>query len=177
LSKNRFEAILRNFYFKDRGFNPVQDNWWDKLEHIFSILRQKYSFYWIPSINLTVDEIMLKFEGRITQKIIIPGKPIPTGFKIFALKDSGYIYNWECTRPGLAEGVLTEKKRVSVSIPNSNISVSLNPIQSVVIRLIKYLSIFIQKELSFHLFLDNLFVCWKSAIALKERGIAVTGTV
>jgi hypothetical protein len=33
------------------------------------------------------------------------------------------------------------------------------------------------KGLSFHLFLDNLFICWKSVIALKERGIAVTGTV
>jgi hypothetical protein len=36
---------------------------------------------------------MLKFKGRTTQKIIIPGKPIPTGFKIFALGDSGYTYN------------------------------------------------------------------------------------
>jgi hypothetical protein len=36
---------------------------------------------------------MLKFEGRSTQKITIPGKLIPTGFKIFALGDSGYIYN------------------------------------------------------------------------------------
>jgi Transposase IS4 len=69
---------------------------------------------------------MLKFKGRTTQKITIPGKPIPIGFKIFALGDSGYIYNWECIRPGLAEGVLTEKKRISVSISNSNISVFLN---------------------------------------------------
>jgi Transposase IS4 len=54
----------------------------------------------------------------------------------------------------------------------------LNPTQSVVICLIDCLSIYIQQnKLSFHLFLDNLFVCWKSAIALKERGIAVTGTV
>jgi hypothetical protein len=54
----------------------------------------------------------------------------------------------------------------------------LNPTQSVVIRLIDCLSIYIEKnKLSFHLFLDNLFVCWKSAIALKERGIAVTETV
>jgi hypothetical protein len=47
----------------------------------------------------------------------------------------------------------------------------------VVIRLIQCLSIYIKKEYSFYLFLDNLFVCWKSAITLKERGIAVTGTV
>ena len=39
------------------------------------------------------------------------------------------------------------------------------------------MAIYIEQGLDFHLFLDNLFVCWKSAIALKERGIAVTGTV
>jgi hypothetical protein len=47
----------------------------------------------------------------------------------------------------------------------------------VVIRLIQCLSIYIEKGYLFYLFLDNLFVCWKSAIALKERGIAVIGTV
>jgi Transposase IS4 len=93
LSKNRFESILSNFHFKDRGFNPEKGNWWDKLKLIFSILRQKCLFYWLPSTNLTVDEVMLKFEGRTSQKITIPGKPIPTGFKIFALGDSGYICN------------------------------------------------------------------------------------
>jgi hypothetical protein len=36
---------------------------------------------------------MLKFKGRSNQKIIISGKPIPTGFKLFTLGDSGYTYN------------------------------------------------------------------------------------
>jgi Transposase IS4 len=124
-----------------------------------------------------VDEIILKFEGRSSQKITISCKPIPTGFKLFALGDSGYIYNWECTRPGVAEGFLQEKKRVSISIPNSSISANLNLTQSVVIRLVNSLSKFTKDGLSFHLYLDNLFVCWKSVQALKERGIAVTGTV
>jgi Transposase IS4 len=85
---------LRNFHFKDCGLNPEKgSNWWDKLEPIFSILREKCAFYWLPSTNLTVDEIMLKFKGRTTQKITIPGKPIPIGFKIFALGDSGYTLN------------------------------------------------------------------------------------
>jgi Transposase IS4 len=57
LSKNRFESILCNLYFKDRGLNPSKDNWWDKLSPIFSILRQKSSYYWQPSTNLTIDEI------------------------------------------------------------------------------------------------------------------------
>ena len=177
LSKNRFEDILHNFHFKDRGMAPKKDNWWDKLEPIFSILRQKSVYYWLPSINLTINEVISKFEEKTTQKITISYKPILIEFKIFALGDSGYILNWECTRPGLAEGVLTEKKRISISISNPFISAFLNPTQSVVIRLIACLSIYIEKGRSFHLFLDNLFVCWKSAMALKERGIAITGTV
>jgi hypothetical protein len=44
------------------------------------------------------------------QKITIPDKPISIRFKLFALGDSGYTYNWEYTRPGLAEGVLIIKK-------------------------------------------------------------------
>jgi hypothetical protein len=79
---------------------------------------------------------MLKFKGRTAQKITILSKPISIGFKIFALGDSGYTYNWECVRPGLAEGVLTEKKRISISILNSTDFTLLNLTQSVVIRLI-----------------------------------------
>jgi hypothetical protein len=45
-----------------------------------------------------------------------------------------------------------------------------------VIRLIQCLSIYIEKGYLFHLFLDNLFICRKSAITLKEYRIAVTGT-
>ena len=46
-----------------------------------------------------------------------------------------------------------------------------------IIRLIKCLDIYIQKWLSFHIFLDNLFVCLKSVIILKEREITVTDIV
>ena len=71
---------------------------------------------------------MLKFKGRITQKIIIPYKPISIGFKIFALGDSGYIYNWKRVRPGLVKGVLMKKKQISITVFNSFISTFLNPI-------------------------------------------------
>ena len=62
------------------------------------------------------------------KKIIIPGKPIPIGFKIFALGDSGYTYNWKYTKPGLAKRVLIEKKRTSINISNSKLFSFLNPI-------------------------------------------------
>ncbi len=120
---------------------------------------------------------MLKYKERTSQKITIFDKSISTGFKLFALDDSGYIYNWKCIRPGITEGILRERKKISISILNSSISTSLNPTQSVIIRLTNSLSKFIKDELFFHFYLDNLFICWKSAQALKEREIAVTETV
>ena len=71
---------------------------------------------------------MLKIKRRLTQKITISIKSIFTGFKIFALGDFGYTYNWKCIRPGLAEGLITVKKYISVSILNSELSIFLNPI-------------------------------------------------
>ena len=143
-----------------------------------SILRQKSVFYWLSSTNITVDEVMIKYEGRTSQKVTIPNKSISTDSKIFALADFGYIFNWECTKPGLNEGLLTVKKCVSVSIPNSLKITLLTPTQSVFVRLTSCLSMFIeQKKLNFHMFLDNLFTSWKSVQTLKERGITVTETV
>ena len=52
---------------------------------------------------------MIKFKGRTLQKVTIPDKSIFIGFKIFTLTDSSYIFNWECTRPGLNE-IISRKK-------------------------------------------------------------------
>ncbi len=60
---------------------------------------------------------MLKYEGRTSQKITIPDKSIPTEFKLFALDDSGYIFNWECTKPGIAEEILRERKKFLFLFP------------------------------------------------------------
>ena len=82
-------------HFKDRGEKPssIGTNWWDKLDPIMSILRQKSVLYWLSSTNITVDEVMIKFESRTSQKVTIPDKPILIGFKIFTLVDSDYIFN------------------------------------------------------------------------------------
>ncbi len=69
---------------------------------------------------------MLKFKERTSQKIIISDKSIFIEFKLFALNDSGYIYNWEYIRPDIIKEILREKKKVSNSNSNSSISTSLN---------------------------------------------------
>ena len=46
---------------------------------------------------------MISFDGRSIQKVTILAKPIPVGLKLQGLGDKSYIYNWEATRPKLAE--------------------------------------------------------------------------
>ena len=99
---------------------------------------------------------MLRFEGRTSGSTTILGKPIPVGFKIFALADEGYIWNFEFTALGLIEGQGIGS--ISVSIPGTRNTTNLSNIQAVVIRLVSRLYSMISKDLSFHLYLDNLFI-------------------
>ena len=109
---------------------------------LFNLI-ENCSFYWLSSINLIVDKFMLKFKGRTTQKIIIFNKSILTEFKIFALEDFNYTYNWECIKFDFVEKILAEKKQIFVNILNSFLFSFLNSTQSIIIWLIKCLSIYI----------------------------------
>ncbi len=98
------------------------------LIELYAARRILFVRYIITSLNsLTPLTVILKFKERTSQKIIISNKSILTRFKLFALDDSGYIYNWKCARPGIIEEILRKKKKVFISILNSSISTSLNP--------------------------------------------------
>jgi len=46
---------------------------------------------------------MISFDGRSIQKVTILTKPIPVDLKLQGFRNKDYIYNWEATRPKLAE--------------------------------------------------------------------------
>ena len=174
ISKNRFEQITKYLHFRDRGPNAVVgESWWLKLGDVLPILRQKCQEYWDIGSHLTVDEIMISFDGRSIQKITIPAKPIPVGLKLQALGDKGYIYSWKATRPKLAE-FQQDTAKFSVIIPETTppVYTFLTATQSMIARLIESLL----KGRQFHLYLNNLFICWRLSQYLKLRDIALTGT-
>lgn len=178
LSKNRFEQITKYIHFRDRGPDAkIGESWWLKLGEVLPILRQSCQKYWEIGSFLTVDEIMISFDGRTVQKVTIPAKPIPVGLKLQGLGDEGYIYSWEATRPKLAEFQLSTVK-TSVLIPDTDppVLAYLTATQSMVARLVEPLLSLVALGRGFHLYLDNLFVCWRLSQYLKERGIALTGT-
>ena len=116
---------------------------------------------------------MISFDGRSIQKVTIPAKPIPVGLKLQGLGDKGYIYNWEATRPKLAE-FQQDSSKFSVAIPETTppVYAFLTATQSMVARLVESLP----KGRRFHLYLNNLFICWRLCQYLKLRDIALTGT-
>ena len=120
---------------------------------------------------------MIRFEGRSSGITTIPGKPVPTGLKYFALADSGYILNFECTMPGSLEGERTELlSNRRVILPEKGVDTKLSNTQAVVERLISPYYKLVSNSNRYHLYLDNLFVSWKLCYFLKQKGIAVTGT-
>jgi hypothetical protein len=123
-----------------------------------------------------MDKVMIKFEGRSSQIICIPAKPIPKGFKLEALADRGYILNWEASRPDRNEG---DSEKIYIPVPEDLKDLSKEPCltntQAIITRLAITLNPYLSTGRRFHFYLDNLFVCWRLYSYLKNKGIAVTG--
>jgi len=95
MARARYYHILRFLHFTDSNRNPVDrtgDRLW-KLRDLFEIPRTNFSKFYNPSEHLAIDEVIVKFRGRVLFKRYIPKKRRRFGIKMFKLCDStGYIY-------------------------------------------------------------------------------------
>lgn len=53
---------------------------------------------------MAVEEIMVRYEGHAKEATTIPGNPIPTGFKVWAIADSVFLFCWNWHVPGAKNG-------------------------------------------------------------------------
>uniref|UniRef100_A0A8H7N642 PiggyBac transposable element-derived protein domain-containing protein n=1 Tax=Bionectria ochroleuca TaxID=29856 RepID=A0A8H7N642_BIOOC len=143
--------------------------WSDHIQHISTSLFE-------PGTAISVDECMIRFKGRSSAKVTIPRKPTPTGLKVWAAAQQGYFLRWRFHLPAAAvkatrkpsqrrrpRGLLATKKAAD--------EISLAETQAVVLDLVLQLPI-----ASYHVFFDNLFSTPDLLRALRERGVAATGT-
>ena len=80
--------ILRFLYFTDNNRNGVDrtdDRLW-KIRDLFEIIRTKFSKFYNPSEHLVVDEVIVKFKGRVLFK-----QYIPKNGNVSASKCSNYV--------------------------------------------------------------------------------------
>jgi hypothetical protein len=93
MARARYYHILRFLHFTDNNRNGVDrkdDRLW-KLRDLFEIIRTNFSKFYNPSEHLAIDEVIVKFKGRVLFKQYIPKKRKRFGIKMFKLCDStGY---------------------------------------------------------------------------------------
>jgi hypothetical protein len=96
MARDRFLHILRFLHFADNSERPEQEEEYDrlwKLQTVFDTLNLAFAKFYNPSENLAVDEVIVKFNGRVIFRQYIPKKTKGFGIKIYKLRDkSVYTY-------------------------------------------------------------------------------------
>ena len=101
LSRDRFLLLLKFLHLADntkqvaRG-QPGYDKLF-KLRPFMDPVIRSFKEMFIPQQQLSIDEAMISYKGRLSFLQYLPKKPKKWGMKAWALADSklGYIYNWK----------------------------------------------------------------------------------
>lgn len=101
MTKNRFEELSCYLHFSDSSREPGRgDRDYDRLFKVRTVLdyvRNKCETNFLPSKNISVDEGMVGFRGRLSFRQYMPAKPTKYGIKVWMAADSsnGYVLNFD----------------------------------------------------------------------------------
>lgn len=101
MSSRRFELILKFLHFNDSSTQPSKgQTGYDKLYKIrplLNILLANFKNAYQPYQNISIDESMISYKGRLSFIQYLPKKPHKWGLKAWVLADSrnGYTWGWQ----------------------------------------------------------------------------------
>lgn len=177
---DRFEQLQSNLRLVSPGRDAYNNQSIQSLEPSSPFFRvnewsdhiQKASLrLYIPGTCIAVDECIIGYQGRSKETVVIPTKPTPEGFKVWAVAQKGYFLRWIWHTPNAALGPVAKQRSRKRKRAADNNSIALNPTQSVVVTLVNLLP-----KQTYHVFLDNLFSSPDLFRALRKEGIGATGT-
>ena len=85
IPRKQQEQIKRYFHILALELGNTKEYIYAKIEPLTSALGKAFQRYVVPSSMVSINKIMVRFIGRSSYKIKIPGKPIPKGYKIISL--------------------------------------------------------------------------------------------
>ncbi|GBP24853.1 PiggyBac transposable element-derived protein 4 [Eumeta japonica] len=94
MGKNRFASLLRFLRFDDKNTRSLRKSK-DKLapiRELWEYVNQNLKKFYLPGENLTIDEQLVPFRGRVSFKQYLPSKPDKHGMKIWWMCDSKTSY-------------------------------------------------------------------------------------
>jgi hypothetical protein len=121
---------------------------------------------WAPRRHLAIDECIQGFTGRSDATVNIPGKPTPTGYKIWVIAEHGYVLNWLYHRKGERYG--------PVNLDQSWLQKGFSKTEAVLLTLVTRLPTCGKGSI---IYLDNLFTSTRLCRALRSLGVGSCGTV
>lgn len=117
MTRDRFQLLLRFLHFNDNSETNKADKLY-KIRPIYDSITRSFSKVYTPSINLSIDEAMIRYFGRLSFKTYNPKKPAKYGMKAYKICDAtGYTYRFrmylgkeETGKPGIINLVLDMMK-------------------------------------------------------------------
>ncbi|KDN71679.1 hypothetical protein CSUB01_12622 [Colletotrichum sublineola] len=185
MSRDRFQLLLQRLrIFNTAEFQPVQraqpsrgrgqtqdqmPDVYRKVNQWSAHIQETGDSLYIPGSDLTVDEAMVRFTGRSLETTTIPTKPIPTGYKIWILAQSGYCIRWLWHVHGKGPYALVPQARPAGAATGK--LALLTSTQRVVTTLVSLLP-----AATYYVFLDNLFASIRLFRTLRNQQVGASGT-
>ena len=97
MTKNWFEAIIQFLHFSDSTREPQRAAAnYDRLFKVRVLLSRVHENIYEPSKNISIDEGMIAYKGRLSFRQYMPAKPTKYGIKVWmaAESDNGYVANF-----------------------------------------------------------------------------------
>jgi len=93
MSKNKYKVLHRFFHVSNNDCNKSSDLIY-KVRPLIDLCNDLFKRYNTPGKNLSIDETMVKFKGRIKFRQYIKSKPVKYGIKCYLICNSfnGYCY-------------------------------------------------------------------------------------
>ncbi|XP_038124351.1 piggyBac transposable element-derived protein 4-like [Cyprinodon tularosa] len=98
MSRDRFVAIWRYLHLQNNQAADVNkdDKLW-KMRWFLNYLLDRFQALYEVDGNVSVDESMIKFKGRLSFRQYLPMKPTKWGVKVWVMAESstGYVTNFQ----------------------------------------------------------------------------------
>ncbi len=96
LSRSRYEKLCQYLHCSNVNI-PAENDRLNKVRNLITTLQGNFKSQFTPGCCLSVDEAMIKYNGRLVRKQYMPRKPTKWGIKLWFLCDAktGYCLNFE----------------------------------------------------------------------------------
>ena len=161
MARDRFLNLMSFFHVSNNSAQLPRDhpdfNPGNKVQPLADLIIANWQAHYTPGRELSVDEALVNFKGRVKFLQYIPSKPHKWGMKIWILAESktGYVYNWSLYTGKAA------KDRAGRTATHKLVMDICDPVL----------------DLGHHIYMDNFFTSPALFDELGSRGTGACGTL